>query len=104
MILTIANICCFIYYTISTVQTIPTIVRIIRYKESTDISLISTYLGIISCTAWTTYIFLTPQTTLVYIGSAWDCVVVAVYSIVVIKYHKDNPFKKFKKTKNSDRE
>lgn len=89
MILVIANICCFIYYTIATIQTIPTIIRILRYKESTDISLISIYLQFISATAWTTYIFLTSQTILVYIGSAWDYMVYLIYASVVIRYHGD---------------
>lgn len=92
-----ATICCLIYYTIATIQSLPTIARIIKHKQSTDISLISTFLGFISGASWTTYIFLSEQTTLVYIGSAWDMLVCLVYTIVVVMYHKDNPFKKLKK-------
>ena len=93
----IADICCFIYYTIATIQSLPTIFRIIKHKQSTDISLISTCLSFIAGISWTTYIFLSQQTTLVYIGSAWDMLVCVVYTIVVIKYHADNPFRKHKK-------
>lgn len=92
MIATIANICCFIYYTVASIQTIPTIIRVIKYKESDDISLIHIWLSLISAHAWLTYILLSQQTMLVYIGTIWDHIVCLVYSIVVIKYHH----KKFK--------
>ena len=83
----IANVCCIVYYVISTVGTLPTIVRIIKRKSSTDISKVSTYMCALSTACWTIYIFLTHQTLLVYVGTVWDFIVVAVYITVVLKYH-----------------
>lgn len=99
-----ANICCLIYYTIATIQSLPTIFRIIKHRQSTDISLISTYLGFIAGTAWTIYIFLTEQTTLVYIGTVWDMLICIVYTITVILYHDDNPFRKHRNKERNHNE
>lgn len=89
-----ADVCCFICYTLSSVQSLPAIVRIIKQKRSTDISLTSVCLCYIASLAWTAYIFLTSQSTLVYVGTVWDIIVVTVYSVVVFVYHENNPFKK----------
>ena len=90
----LADICCFIYYAIATIQTIPTIYRILKYKSSTDISLVSTVLSAISCLAWDIYIFVSLQTPLVYLGTIWDTIVLIVYIIVVFLYHNDSPWKR----------
>ena len=83
----IANICCIVYYVIATVGALPTIARIIKRKSSTDISKVSVCMDALSTTCWTIYIFLTHQTLLVYVGTVWDFIVVAVYITVVLKYH-----------------
>lgn len=85
---TIGTICCLIYYSIATIEAVPSIIRIIKRKSSADFSIISTVLALISGTAWTTYIFLSEQTIIVYIGSIWDMIVLLLYTIVVFKYHK----------------
>lgn len=85
---TVGTICCLIYYSIATLESVPSIIRIIKRKSSADFSIISTVLAMISGTAWTTYIFLSEQTIIVYIGSIWDMIVLLLYTIVVFKYHK----------------
>ena len=84
----IADICCLLYYLIATIETIPTIIRIIKRKSSSDFSIMSTVMSLIGGTAWTIYIFLTEQSTLVYIGTIWDCVILLIYVFVVFRYHK----------------
>lgn len=90
----LADICCIIYYVIATVQTIPMIARILRTKSSSDYSLVGILLSFISTTAWTTYIYLSEHTLLVYLGTAWDALVALVYYVAVIRYHENNPFRK----------
>lgn len=87
---TLANICVTIYYILATIGTLPFIFRILRRKSSSDVSLVSTFMTYIGSVCWTIYIFVTEQSLLVYIGTIWDMLVYTVYTIVVLRYHKEN--------------
>lgn len=87
------NLFCLIYYVTSSISIIPSIVRVIRRKSSTDCSKAGTMLCTIGTISWSLYIFLTLQTTLVYIGTVFDLILQIVWTFLVFKYHNKEEIK-----------
>ena len=79
---------CIIYYIFSYTQTIPQIIKLIKTKSSNDYSLGMLLLQLISVVSWTIYIFTSIQTTLVYIGSVIDLILILLVDYLIIKYYK----------------
>ena len=79
---------CTIYYICSYTQTIPQIMKLIKTKSSNDYSLGMVFIQLVGIIAWTIYIFTSVQTTLVYIGSAVDLVLLGIVDFLILKYYK----------------
>lgn len=85
----VIEVLCLVYYITSAIESVPSIVRVIMRRSSSDYSLASTYLSFIGTISWSAYIYLTEQTELVYIGTAFDMILSLVYTYVITKYHKN---------------
>ena len=83
------EIFCTIYYICSYTQTIPQIYKLLKTKSSNDYSLGMIFIQLIGVIAWTIYIFTSVQTTLVYIGSAIDLLLLIIVDYLILKYFKN---------------
>ena len=79
---------CIIYYLFSYIQTIPQIIKLIKTKSSNDYSLGMITMQFIGVLAWTIYIITSLQTTIVYIGSIIDMVLLTLVDYLILKYYK----------------
>ena len=82
------TIFCTIYYVLSYTQTIPQIIKLLRTKSSNDYSLGMLLIQFIAVTSWTLYIFTSVQSTLVYIGSIIDLLLLIIVDVLILKYYK----------------
>lgn len=79
---------CLIYYVTASIQVIPCMYRIWKRKSSEDYSLVSEFIFMISAMAWTAYIYLSEQTMVVYLGTAFDMLMAILYVFLIFWYHK----------------
>lgn len=84
-----ATIFYLIYCIVAYIEYFPKMIKLIRTKSSNDYSLISTVLSLIGTYAWTTYVFITDQTLILYIGTIIDAVLTTLFVILVFVYHKN---------------
>ena len=82
------TIFCTIYYVLSYTQTIPQIIKLLKTKSSNDYSLGMLLIQFIAVTSWTLYIFTSIQSTLVYIGSIIDLLLLIIVDVLILKYYK----------------
>ena len=79
---------CIIYYVLSYTQTIPQIIKLVKTKSSNDYSLGMITMQFIGVLAWTIYILTSLQTTIVYIGSIIDMLLLTIVDYLILKYYK----------------
>ena len=79
---------CIIYYVLSYTQTIPQIIKLVKTKSSNDYSLGMIAMQFIGVLSWTIYILTSLQTTIVYIGSIIDMVLLTFVDYLILKYYK----------------
>ncbi len=79
---------CIIYYVLSYAQTIPQIIKLVKTKSSNDYSLGMIAMQFIGVLAWTIYILTSLQTTIVYIGSIIDMILLTFVDYLIMKYYK----------------
>ena len=79
---------CIIYYVLSYTQTIPQIIKLVKTKSSNDYSLGMITMQFIGVLAWTIYILTSLQTTIVYIGSIIDMLLLTFVDYLILKYYK----------------
>ena len=82
------EIFCTIYYVLNYVKTVPQIMKLIRTKSSSDYSLSMILLQLISMVSWSLYIFTSPQSIIVYIGTVIDLVLLVITDILIVLYYK----------------
>lgn len=85
------DLLCLIYYVTASIETIPSMWRIWKRKSSQDYSIPAACISVIGNISWTAYIYLSNQTVVVYIGTAFDALMAFIYVFLVFKYH--NPEK-----------
>jgi uncharacterized protein with PQ loop repeat len=79
---------CTIYYICSYIQTIPQLVKLIKTKSSNDYSLKQVLIGFIGLVCWSVYIFTSKQSTLVYIGTVLDFLLLVLVDALILKFYK----------------
>ncbi len=79
---------CTIYYICSYIQTIPQLVKLIKTKSSNDYSLKQVIIGFVGLVCWSVYIFTSKQSTLVYIGTVLDFLLLVLVDVLILKYYK----------------
>ena len=79
---------CTIYYICSYIRVIPQIMKLIKTKSSNDYSLGMIILQLIALICWSIYIFTSKQSTIVYIGTVVDLVLLLFVDFLILKYYK----------------
>lgn len=79
---------CTIYYILSYIQTVPQIIKLLKTKSSNDYSLGMITLQLIALISWSLYIFTSKQSTIVYIGTIIDLVLLLFVDFLILKYYK----------------
>jgi uncharacterized protein with PQ loop repeat len=79
---------CTIYYICSYIETIPQIIKLIKTKSSNDYSLGFVALQFIALICWSLYIFTSKQSTIVYIGTIIDLILLFIVDYLILKYFK----------------
>ena len=82
------TIFCSVYYIFSYIQIIPQIKKLLKTKSSSDYSIGMLLLQFISIVSWTLYIFTSIQSTIVYIGTVIDLILVIYIDILILKYYE----------------
>ncbi len=90
---------CVIYFICSYTQTIPQIIKLMRTKSSHDYSLWTLAIQFVGGACWTLYIFTSPQTPIVYIGTAAEMLLLTVIDLLILKYYNNSPTAKKKRVK-----
>lgn len=88
---------CTIYYVLSYIQTIPQIIKLLKTKSSSDYSLGMLFIQLIALISWSLYIFTSKQSTVVYIGTIIDLVLLLLVDFLIIKYFRFKVVKSNKK-------
>ena len=81
------TIFCTVYYVLNYIKTIPQIIKLIQTKSSNDYSLSMILLQLISMISWTLYIFTSEQSTIVYIGTVVDLLLLIITDYLIWKYY-----------------
>lgn len=81
---------CLFYYICSYTYSIPQLIKLIRRKKSNDYSLIQLLISFIGLSCWTTYIYTSYQSIIVYVGTAIDMVLLSLVDFFIIYYYKRN--------------
>lgn len=82
------EIFCLIYYTLNYVKSVPQIIKLIRTKSSNDYSLSMLAMQFVSVLSWSLYIFTSKQSSLVYIGTIADMVLMIITDVLILKYYR----------------
>ncbi len=83
------QIFCIMYYTLSYLQIVPQIFKLTKTKSSNDYSLGQVIIALLAMLSWGVYVFLTPQPTLVRIGTAIDVSLIIITDIFIFMYYKN---------------
>ena len=78
---------CTAYYVLNYVKTIPQIWKLIQTRSSSDYSMSMIILQLISMISWSLYIFTSPQSVIVYIGTVLDLVLLIITDILIVRYY-----------------
>lgn len=83
----ILTVLCLIYYITASIEMIPSLYRMWKRKSSTDYSLVSAWIQMTGTIAWTIYIYLSKQSMVVYVGTAFDMIMAVLYLYFIVRYH-----------------
>ena len=80
---------CVLYYILSYIQIIPQIVKLIKTKSSNDYSFWQVIIALSAMLSWGVYVFVTPQSLLVRIGTAVDVALIVITDVFIFMYFKN---------------
>ncbi len=76
-----------IYYVLNYIKSIPQIIKLIRTKSAGDYSLGTICMQFIAVLSWSLYIFTSKQSTLVYIGTVADLLILIITDVLIVMYY-----------------
>lgn len=79
----------FVYCFISYIEGIPQLYKLIKTKSSSDFSILSIALGIVSCTCWLIYAIFTMNSIFTIILTIVDCAIWYIQAILIVRYRKN---------------
>ena len=76
-----------IYYVLNYIKSIPQIIKLIRTKSAGDYSLGTIWMQFVAVLSWSLYIFTSKQSTLVYIGTVADLLILIITDVLIVMYY-----------------